>query len=119
MHGRVTSDIRGKYNVNDEMRDNMVKVFWIHVRNFIFFFCFFVLFCFFVFFFSEKVAQFTSENRALKTQRKKLLEEVKAAKVTKRETVSNRRMPEGKFLLVRLYPVGEYRKISTKEIEQN
>ena len=87
------------------MRNNMVKVFWIHERNFIQTGAITIPCAHwlvtastlkFHFFFSNTVAQLTSENRALKTQRKKLLEEVKAGKVTKREIVSSGRMPEGR-----------------------
>ena len=35
IHGLLTNLIRGKYNIYDQMRNNMVKVFWIHERNFI------------------------------------------------------------------------------------
>ena len=35
MHGLLTNHIGGKYNIYDQMRNNMVKVFWIHERNFI------------------------------------------------------------------------------------
>ncbi|XP_067024413.1 uncharacterized protein [Acropora muricata] len=55
---------------------------------------------------SNTVAQLTSENRALKTQRKKLLEEVKAGKVTKREIVSSGRMPEAPTTTLGLSTVG-------------
>lgn len=35
IHGLLTNLIGGKYNIYDQMRNNMVKVFWIHERNFI------------------------------------------------------------------------------------
>ena len=52
---------------------------------------------------SNKVAQLTSENKALKTQKKKLMEEVQKRKTnesdTKLKSDSGRRLPEGKFYI--------------------
>ena len=52
---------------------------------------------------SNKVAQLTSENKALKTQKKKLMEEAQKLKTnesgTKLKGDSGRRLPEGTFYI--------------------
>ena len=52
---------------------------------------------------SNKVAQLTSENKALKTQKKKLMEEAQKLKTNESDTKlkgdSGRRLPEGTFYI--------------------
>lgn len=52
---------------------------------------------------SNKVAQLTSENKGLKTQKKKLMEEAQKLKTnesyTKLKSDSGRRLPEGTFYI--------------------